>query len=400
MKAATILDRSDPQTLDAGLSDADACVKPLCLLHLTRSEAQARSVLAQRVRSCAFLWGGHSWTLTLTPLTQSQLASAAESEWTLQLQWGGAPIQVVVPATAAQAWIGGQFPGLDIPELPDAFAAAALEVALTEVIEALDSLQRGPVSLRGLGRGALAPASSRHAFEFEACSGHQVVRGRLATDALGLMLMAGLVARLPDVPNELGLAQQPLRLRAEVGATWLTAQTLSQLAPGDAVMVENVYLTTEGELRLSAHGWGLRGRVDGARLTVTAPFSHLGATMALEEMPAGDADLPESLLALPLQLVFDLGERSVTLAQLQVLQVGQVLDLERPLSAAVGLRVNGRLVGTGELVEIDGRLGVCVSALAPAAVSPPLESADASPVLPETPPGGLDHLADADGALA
>lgn len=122
--------------------------------------------------------------------------------------------------------------------------------------------------------------------------------------------------------------------------------------------------------------------------------------MTLEGIPAGDADLPESLLALPLQLVFDLGERSVTLAQLQALQVGQVLDLERPLSAAVSLRVNGRLVGTGELVEIDGRLGVCVSALATAAASAAVESADASPVLPETPPGALDHLADADGALA
>lgn len=205
MKAATILDRSDPQTLDAGPSDADARVKPLRLLHLTRSEAQARSVLAQRVRGCPFLWGGHAWTLTLAPLTQSQLAPAAESEWTLQLQWGGAPIQVIVPAMAAQAWISGQFPSLDIPELPDAFAAAALEVALIEVIEALDGLQRGPVSLRGLGRGASAPATSCHAFEFEACSGRQVVRGRLATDALGLMLMAGLVARLPRFLTNSGL---------------------------------------------------------------------------------------------------------------------------------------------------------------------------------------------------
>lgn len=66
---------------------------------------------------------------------------------------------------------------------------------------------------------------------------------------------------------------------------------------------------------------------------------------------------------LPLRLVFDLGERAMTLGELQSLQVGQSLDLGRPLSSSVTLRVNGAQVGTGELVEIDGRLGVTISAL-------------------------------------
>jgi type III secretion protein Q len=62
-------------------------------------------------------------------------------------------------------------------------------------------------------------------------------------------------------------------------------------------------------------------------------------------------------------LSFDLGERMVTLAELQTLDAGSVLGLDRPLQDFVTIRVNGVAVGEGQLVEMDGRLGVMVSRL-------------------------------------
>ncbi|GAB1387144.1 hypothetical protein MASR1M59_22920 [Melaminivora sp.] len=70
-----------------------------------------------------------------------------------------------------------------------------------------------------------------------------------------------------------------------------------------------------------------------------------------------------SLADLPVRLSFDLGELTLTLAQLQALQPGQALALGRPLAGAVQVRANGVLIGAGELVQIDGQLGVSLSHL-------------------------------------
>lgn len=64
-----------------------------------------------------------------------------------------------------------------------------------------------------------------------------------------------------------------------------------------------------------------------------------------------------------MRVAFDVGERTMTLGELQALQEGQVIELGQPLSTAVSIRVNGSLVGTGELVEVDGRLGVSVTSI-------------------------------------
>jgi type III secretion protein Q len=62
-------------------------------------------------------------------------------------------------------------------------------------------------------------------------------------------------------------------------------------------------------------------------------------------------------------LQFDLGERTMPLVEVCELQLGQVLDLGRPLSHVVNIRANGALVGTGELIEIGGRIAVSIASL-------------------------------------
>ena len=100
-----------------------------------------------------------------------------------------------------------------------------------------------------------------------------------------------------------------------------------------------------------------------------------------EDSPQDDHDLT-SLDRLPLRVVFDLGEVAMTLGELQALQVGQSIELGRPLSHAVRVRVNGALVATGELVEIDGRLGVTLSALSQRPSASPSEHEEGAGALP------------------
>ncbi len=60
----------------------------------------------------------------------------------------------------------------------------------------------------------------------------------------------------------------------------------------------------------------------------------------------------------PVQVVAVIGKRSITMKDLMELRMGQVIDLKRPPNETVDVVVGGKLFARGELVEIDGKLGV------------------------------------------
>lgn len=72
-----------------------------------------------------------------------------------------------------------------------------------------------------------------------------------------------------------------------------------------------------------------------------------------------DEDRVSGLVAdVPVQVVAVLGKRSYNVQDLMKFHVGQVVDLYRPANETVDLVVGGKLIAKGELVSIDGKLGV------------------------------------------
>lgn len=59
-----------------------------------------------------------------------------------------------------------------------------------------------------------------------------------------------------------------------------------------------------------------------------------------------------------------LGEARLTVAELGALGQGSVIPLEAALNRAVELRLNGVVVGAGELVSVGDRFGVRLTELA------------------------------------
>lgn len=65
----------------------------------------------------------------------------------------------------------------------------------------------------------------------------------------------------------------------------------------------------------------------------------------------------------PVQVVAVLGKKTVSVKELVGLKMGQVIDLARPVNETVDLVAGGKLVAKGELVDIDGKMGVRVTKL-------------------------------------
>lgn len=63
---------------------------------------------------------------------------------------------------------------------------------------------------------------------------------------------------------------------------------------------------------------------------------------------------------LPVNLVFVAGELQVPLGELRTQGPGHVYDLAGRLDGHVEIRANGRVIGVGELVALEGRIGVRV----------------------------------------
>ncbi|MBA3463861.1 MAG: FliM/FliN family flagellar motor switch protein [Deltaproteobacteria bacterium] len=63
------------------------------------------------------------------------------------------------------------------------------------------------------------------------------------------------------------------------------------------------------------------------------------------------------------ELVVQLGTTRMTLRQLGELSPGAIISLGRPLGGPFEVRAGGRLIGRGELVDVDGELGVRIVSL-------------------------------------
>jgi len=177
--------------------------------------------------------------------------------------------------------------------------------------------------------------------------------------------MAGQVSGRPVAADTLHADDLPVAMRAELGFSRVPADQLAQVGRGDVLIVEHAWVHQDQSLWLGHGELGIRVRWEDRRLVVTQTLTptDLAMTPPNDDAPAGDPLTP--LAQVPVRLTFDLGERTLSLGELRQLQVGQVLELSRPLSQTVHIRANGALIGTGDLVEIDGRLGVAVASIAP-----------------------------------
>ncbi len=99
------------------------------------------------------------------------------------------------------------------------------------------------------------------------------------------------------------------------------------------------------------------------RVSAPAPRAPVTPPVPKQTMPQTppakfDAAALDLAPDVPVQVIAVIGKRGVTLKELMELRQGQVIDLKRPPNETVDVVVNGKLFARGELVEIDGKMGV------------------------------------------
>jgi type III secretion system YscQ/HrcQ family protein len=147
------------------------------------------------------------------------------------------------------------------------------------------------------------------------------------------------------------------RFPVSVAYVDLSPDEIAQIGRGDI-------LVTERALQALfpndfARGWVLNEEAGNLGRYQFDKYFERGSSLETTGEVSEDGVKPD-LGSLPLRLHVIVGEKEFTLAQIQSLVPGTILELESLKSDPVRLMVNGKVLGEGELVEVEGKLAVKV----------------------------------------
>lgn len=324
---------------------------------LSRDELAFRNLLAQRRGSVPFEWLDTAWRCALAPQDASR-----DELLDVRFDWGGAQGLLRVDA----AWVGEVARhAIGAPLDFDAtqpLVIAMLEAALGDLAEQVEDATRKRIRIVGTGCGIERDGMHALAWRLE-CEDRQV-QGELWIDTLGLGFLAAAWKAVPAsaANDSLPLPDLPVPLRFALGWTDIDMRQLRALRPGDVLLCDECWLRDGTRLVLRV---GERAAFDCVLDGTTFEVTEGPRPIMSDSLESQDDDEPdlEPFADLPVRLSFDLGERTVTLAELHAMGAGYSFDLGRELRRAVHVRANGKVVGEGELVEIDGRVGVTIVTL-------------------------------------
>lgn len=276
--------------------------------------------------------------------------------------------------------------------LPEPLKAAAFESAVAGLLSRIEDLGIIKIRIRGLSDGAsLAGGGLLASFQI-AAPGWPAQTVYLA----GVDGPLDLPALLPKPPQR-DLDDLALRFPLEIGHSSLPLSSLTALAAGDILLIRSPEMIAQSTAFIPlTEREGLTVAIDGNRLTIIKSGRTMATDPSDESMAPGGTDpgggaaaagdqnggipqdpprdppddpprdplvQPETIDDVRLRLTFDLGEIELTISELRSLVAGQAFDLANLPEKAVRIRLNGRQIGTGEIVEIGNRVGVRVGEL-------------------------------------
>lgn len=94
-----------------------------------------------------------------------------------------------------------------------------------------------------------------------------------------------------------------------------------------------------------------------------APMASKGANPSSENSPHFQESLKNLATDLPVQVVAVMGKKTMTLKEVMALKQGEVVELKKLPQESIDLVANGKLIARGELVLVDGKLGIQIKQL-------------------------------------
>jgi type III secretion protein Q len=302
----------------------------------------------------------------------------------LPLSLGGESWLIRVYGLAAEALLAPPA-GLNPEDIPEELRPALRELALEPLLDQASAALGRKVALAE----KYLPEEVKESFIlpfklfFAEAGGVETPAGggeaRIPLSTAALSLLAELGKSLPRRPQA-DLSALPLSLSLCAGKEDFPLSLLRAAEPGDIILFAapaggDALLTLE----LNNHALWTATLADGAvtlKSVLSGPNPQELVMDSAREAQASDSPQAKAgaassgnglsaaeIDALELTLSLELAEIRISLGELMALAPGQTLETAASLEAPVTLKVNGKAVGRGKLVEMGDRLGVLVASL-------------------------------------
>ncbi len=294
----------------------------------------------------------------LEPLAQME---GFQEDFTLKLEWMGIPFVAEVQHFPPLEYFGKTFEGLSLETLTSDLNVVVLNYVLGQLLDELESRYHQAALLNAFSfGGADQPASRPFYLQVSGTGLQRPVSLCLHVDEELVPKFMGPLSEMPLTAAQ-NFGQISFDFVIEYGRIQLPAQSVQTLALGDVLLLPADAYPRSDTLSLILP--------DGMRILAkfaqgVATVSHVMSDSKNTPTPAGAEKKPStpelSLDELPVTLSFDVGNKTLPLKELKSLKPGYTFTLEHSVEAPVFIRANGRLVGQGELVQIEEHVGVRV----------------------------------------
>lgn len=331
-------------------------VSELVVRKIVREKVSQFRDISQKREPVRFTWVGKSWNVRIM-----QLQSSREDLLDLCIDWGGACVKFRCDerwlAQIVESMLG--INGIEL--LQKSWKLIVIEAAFAQISSEIERSTRKRFVLHDSLAFPGAVEWEKFSAEFS-CNGMYSI-SEIWLDQLGVGFLSTALRECPLSPIDWMLWKDlPVRVRFQVGSTRLPITSLRELSRRDVILLDECGVGSQLDELLVEFGetFVSFGKISGKKITM---FSTLEKRM--EEINEVDLDRQEAYGELSIRLCFDLGERSVRLSELTQIGPGYVFDLGRDLRREVFIRANGKIIGEGQLVDIDGQIGVAVLQLDP-----------------------------------
>lgn len=328
---------------------------PIAIRKLDSEQIGHLRQIARRREPVFFQWLGREWSFRVSALT-SERQGLSE----LRLDWGGAHARFRCDESfisqIAQASLGIE----DEHVLQEEWRMFIIEAAFADLAGLVERHTRKRFVLNAQP-GQAEPAEWKK-FLLELDTGDHVSRAEIWLDQLGVGFLSNALLEIPtESANFRAWFDLPIRVRFLIGETRLAWSVFKDLARRDVILVEDCRLGDQlRELSVEIGGkLFATGEFAGRKITIVDDLEK-----SMDELDDSDLDRQDAYGELSIRLSFDLGERSLPLSELMSIGPGHVFELGREVRRAVFVRANGKLIGEGELVDVDGQIGVALLSIA------------------------------------
>jgi type III secretion system YscQ/HrcQ family protein len=359
---------------------------PPTLPKTDREKQRKINQLASAGHRIPFELKGAAWHLTMTLQPEEDYTPA----YTLTLKAGGKPLPVWLDRWPEPGALLQQLTGFTWDDFAEEIREPITNAALAPWLDLLAEKTGIPLTPETGPRPLAAPAPANTDAAAPAANDGQenyfrvvrppapgpppppplLWRGHARPEAGLLAAIARQVERYPRPPAP-ALDAIPITLRVILGQTTLEAATFAQLAPNDIILVET---SQAGRCTVVAEGDAISFSAEIRQQKITLhtmtvpPGKNNPSTPAPAVAPTpvaapAPALMAEALATLPVHLVFEIGEKQIPCKDLRTITPGYVFELDQPVEHSVTVRANGKIVATGDLVQVDDRIGVRITHL-------------------------------------